>query len=828
MKKILFLLLVTISSYAQTYQNPTFGTVTTKTNIETATANKISVQETDGKINWLQPVNIPIPIVPINYMPTATTLGGHLTGIDNKLGTIVATTAGVTTRVWFTADVTVVSATNYYTSNATSKGTLASAVQSVVNDDNQKKYFTQDIIGTSFAANTLFPAGIYAGNLSASTTPNSAQQRYTVELYKCDTNGAPIASGITGAPVGSLGVTVVTILDSGLLTLADGSVTNVQVSGNLASPLSMAVGERIRYHVSAEKVGTAASNITQSVYYGTSYNSYLDVPVPLNTTAVQNLSSVTGATTTDALNNLDANTIHKTLDETKTGNLNVVGIVGINTVTPVGNMTVFTGTQENVNIVSQQNGSISFNNSGALVSSPTMIGKSNDAPGLIDISATNNSNASYDRLFEVRENDDSDFSTITGGGFSFRRYTTELFRILRNGNSTLLGSLKSNNYTTDSGDYLTGTKSKTAIASFYNNKTVTAHANYGFLEDSDLNYASAGVQGHASFNDNIHIIGVQASDHHHSYQAYPHYGNSGILSSLKGFWMQPDVTAGTVTDLFEFEANNPLGAGTISNLVGLRIRELTRGATNYAIFTEGATPSFFNGNTYFWSKIGVGTLTPVAQLEVLDIDRSVSSNGNFTVRTTDAAGIDKGGFMTFGGSYSSTDRTVFAGIAGKKETATGGQISGYLAFSTSDNTLGNTEKMRLNSAGELIINNLGGSGDIQVLADNTGKLKKGAVQPLRYKALIAQTGTSAPTVTILENTLGTVTYGYTSAGVYTANSSGLFTTNKTYVSIPPAYGNGNIQAIKTNSTNIIDIRTSNGLTPTDGILANNILIEVYP
>lgn len=317
MKKYILILLLTVAGYGQTLQSPTYNKTTTntlvlKTNVESATANRISAQETDGKINWLQPINIPIPIVPTNYMPTATTLGGHLIGIDNKLGTVVATTAGITTRVWFTADVSVVSATNYYATNATSKGTLASAIQNVVNNDNVKTYFAQDLIGTPFVTATLFPPGVYAGNLSASTSPNSAQQRWTVELYKCNNAGTPISSGVTGAPVGSLGVTVITILDSGLLTLVDGSVTNVQVSGNLGGTgLSMAVGERVRYHVSAEKVGTAGANITQSVYYGTSYNSYIDVPVPLNTTAVQNLSGVVGATTTDALNWLNANKADK-------------------------------------------------------------------------------------------------------------------------------------------------------------------------------------------------------------------------------------------------------------------------------------------------------------------------------------------------------------------------------------------------------------------------------------------------------------------------------------------------------------------------------------
>lgn len=313
MKKILFLLLLTVSSYGQTLQNPTFGTVTTKTNIESSTATKISVQETDGKINWLQPVNIPIAIPPhpINYSVTAPTLGAHLAGIDTKLGTIVATTAGVTTRVWFTADPTTITAGTFYTSNQFGKGTATSAIQNVVNNDNEKKYFTQDIIGVPFATATVFPAGVYASNLSVSTSPNSAAQRFTVEIYKCNNGGTPINSGVTGAPIGSLGVQVAIILDSGQINLVDGAVTNVQVSATLLNTLSVAVGERIRYHVSAEKIGTAGNNITESVYYGNLYNSYIDVPVTFNTSGITNVSTVVGATATDALNNLNTNKADK-------------------------------------------------------------------------------------------------------------------------------------------------------------------------------------------------------------------------------------------------------------------------------------------------------------------------------------------------------------------------------------------------------------------------------------------------------------------------------------------------------------------------------------
>jgi hypothetical protein len=52
----------------------------------------------------------------------------------------------------------------------------------------------------------------------------------------------------------------------------------------------------------------------------------------------------------------------------------------------------------------------------------------------------------------------------------------------------------------------------------------------------------------------------------------------------------------------------------------------------------------------------------------------------------------------------------------------------------------------------------------------------------KFTALLNQSGTSAPTANILENTLGEVpTYGRTSSGVYTINTvSNMFYLNKTF------------------------------------------------
>jgi hypothetical protein len=50
-----------------------------------------------------------------------------------------------------------------------------------------------------------------------------------------------------------------------------------------------------------------------------------------------------------------------------------------------------------------------------------------------------------------------------------------------------------------------------------------------------------------------------------------------------------------------------------------------------------------------------------------------------------------------------------------------------------------------------------------------------------YRALLTQSGTNAPTANVLENTLGTVTFGYTGIGTYTVTATGLLTLNKTTI-----------------------------------------------
>lgn len=307
-KLILILLLFTGFLQAQILQNPTYGTLKLKNNIEASSSTKLSTQEADGSINWIQPINVPIPFTPTNYTISNQTIGQHLTGIDTRLGQISTTTAGITQRVYFTADNTTVNAVTYFASSLTGKGSTATgSPPALVLADNTKAYFTKDVISIAQPSATIAYGGTYSGNLTVSATPTpvATQQRFTVEIYRTNNLGTPIASGVSGAPTGDLGVTVLAILDSGIINLTAGSITNVPVSGILTQNVTINTGERIRYHVSAAKIGTGGGNVTFGVYYGSSYNSYYDVPVAITTDAVLNKSTVASVTNTDALNALN-------------------------------------------------------------------------------------------------------------------------------------------------------------------------------------------------------------------------------------------------------------------------------------------------------------------------------------------------------------------------------------------------------------------------------------------------------------------------------------------------------------------------------------------
>jgi hypothetical protein len=155
------------------------------------------------------------------------------------------------------------------------------------------------------------------------------------------------------------------------------------------------------------------------------------------------------------------------------------------------------------------------------------------------------------------------------------------------------------------------------LASYHVNKTATAHANYGVLDSTIYDYTANTdpLVGSASYNDNTTTLGTSPVtagivDHHYSFQSYPHITSNVGLDKLCSFFSQLDVQMGTVLNAWGANISNPTGAGSISNLIGLRIEPLTRGAnsnigayigpvsgavTNWQLYSAGTAKSYFGG-----------------------------------------------------------------------------------------------------------------------------------------------------------------------------------------------------------------------------------------
>jgi hypothetical protein len=197
------------------------------------------------------------------------------------------TTAGILSRTYFTGDTETLSAGTFYKSNRDGKGTVATVTQTVSVDDNEKSYFTQDLISEPYPIDTTIYKGSYSGVLNGLVDSGGGEQTFTVEIYKTDLDGNPVPSGITGAPTGDLGVTVVAIATSGLIDLRQGDESQFSITAELTENIALTTSDRIRYHVSAEKVGTTGGQKDISISYGFNHVCHLDVPVqPLTNTVI--------------------------------------------------------------------------------------------------------------------------------------------------------------------------------------------------------------------------------------------------------------------------------------------------------------------------------------------------------------------------------------------------------------------------------------------------------------------------------------------------------------------------------------------------------------
>lgn len=361
------------------------------------------------------------------------------------------------------------------------------------------------------------------------------------------------------------------------------------------------------------------------------------------------------------------------------------------------------------------------------------------------------------------------------------------------------------------------------INGVYIGDTVSTNNGHGIISNTNMNHNSGW---------NIRLSNVEYGQTIVGCHFYGTSTRNIEITDSYGISFDSCIIDGNVSNV---DTHSPKGVHMISN----SLIEPDTNFTGQKIYLRSCftrTDSQYQTSLYDdGTKVGIGgTTEPTANLEVIDVNQTASGDGNVTIRTTDSQAADKGGFLTFGGGFSGTSRTVFGGISGRKENSTNGNIAGYLSLYSSSPTIGLVEAARINSNGTTNFNYSvtaptapAGTNTTQVAT--TAFVQENARPYKVYTALLSQSGTNAPTATVLENTLGgTIVWTRVNTGLYSGTLTGAFTTNKTAL-----LNNNPVGGVSTNvinsSTNEIIIQTrgfSNAQTD-NGLTNTSIEIRVY-
>lgn len=118
-------------------------------------------------------------------------------------------------------------------------------------------------------------------------------------------------------------------------------------------------------------------------------------------------------------------------------------------------------------------------------------------------------------------------------------------------------------------------------------------------------------------------------------------------------------------------------------------------------------------------NVGIGTASPGTKLDVADTG---TPSGTVGIRSlyTGTITANAGGVLALGGYFTGTSPTTFAYIVGGKDNATAGDFGGHLQFITRPNGGVYTERARIDSAGNLILNTANTGATIQAAGSQQG------------------------------------------------------------------------------------------------------------
>ena len=177
--------------------------------------------------------------------------------------------------------------------------------------------------------------------------------------------------------------------------------------------------------------------------------------------------------------------------------------------------------------------------------------------------------------------------------------------------------------------------------------------------------------------------------------------------------------------------------------------------------------------------VGIGNDSPNAPLIV----QGTLLGGLFSLVLNDTAAIaaNIGGGIAFGGNYTGTTKTEWAGILGRKDNATDGEYGGYMSFYTRTNGTSPSERMRITSAGNVGIATTTINGLLSLKAENTNT----------PTIVFQPTGSQAPSA--ISNFLGAnQTFTVIGSNAYVNSAGSITRFNSSYAGCYIAFDEGEI------------------------------------
>lgn len=171
-------------------------------------------------------------------------------------------------------------------------------------------------------------------------------------------------------------------------------------------------------------------------------------------------------------------------------------------------------------------------------------------------------------------------------------------------------------------------------------------------------FSSTLDSAYCSFDSAATMSGATAYNHWRSFQSRLVYTGSGSLGEANGYsWNFAHTGTGTVSTAYGMHLYNPTGTGTITSLVGIYIEALTRGTSNFSIYSSSTALAGYHGG--FW-QIGNG----------LKVDTG-GANITGTLALTGSMSATAGLVLTGGNLTVSAGTTTVLGVHAQCLTAKG-------------------------------------------------------------------------------------------------------------------------------------------------------------